>query len=202
MKRRGFTLIELLVVIAIIALLAALLVPVVSSAMKSAKSTKCLNTLRQLYIGNGIYLQANNGLILPFPSSGGQSWLQYLSPYLDTSNTQFYCMSKLTNVGTDYAVWGINASYPSGTNYCEKNVSSPGKLVLFLDFWTNDRQILAEFNNASQKWAAFTAAGSVQRPNILRHPQNSFNSVYLDGSTRGSSDPAITNLDPTVNGAF
>jgi prepilin-type N-terminal cleavage/methylation domain-containing protein len=60
----GFTLIELLVVIAVIAMLAALLLPVISSARAKAKRTTCLNNLKQINLGVGMYA-GDNGDTLP-----------------------------------------------------------------------------------------------------------------------------------------
>jgi prepilin-type N-terminal cleavage/methylation domain-containing protein len=79
MPRKGFTLIELLVVIAIIAILAAMLLPALSAAKERAKRISCVNNLRQLALGIGIYATDNSDIMPPLKwrESGGN--LQY--PY-------------------------------------------------------------------------------------------------------------------------
>jgi prepilin-type N-terminal cleavage/methylation domain-containing protein len=61
--KRGFTLIELLVVIAIIATLAAILFPVFAQAKQSAKRSACLSNLRQIAIGNELYVNDYDDLM-------------------------------------------------------------------------------------------------------------------------------------------
>lgn len=59
MRRKAFTLIELLVVIAIIAILAAILFPVFARAKEAARKSQDLFNVKQLAIGQMMYLQAN-----------------------------------------------------------------------------------------------------------------------------------------------
>lgn len=82
----GFTLTELLVVIAIIGLLAALLTPVVVNVRQKAGKVTCLNNLRQIGVGIGLYQSDHQGA---FPAaverwgsdSGPGFWFMQLSDY-------------------------------------------------------------------------------------------------------------------------
>jgi len=69
MKLRAFTLIELLVVIAIIAILAAILFPVFAHAKSAAKRASCLSNLRQIGLGNELYVNDFDDLMPWLPDS-------------------------------------------------------------------------------------------------------------------------------------
>ena len=64
-RQTAFTLIELLVVIAIIGILAAMLLPTLGRAKGAAQRISCLNNLRQINLSSRMYIDENDGYLLP-----------------------------------------------------------------------------------------------------------------------------------------
>jgi len=85
-QSRGFTLIELLVVIAIIAILAAILFPVFAQAREQARKTVCLSNVKQISLGNMMYIQDYDETFefawgVPGTGTNG-TWLDAIMPYV------------------------------------------------------------------------------------------------------------------------
>lgn len=76
MRNRGYTLIELLVVVGIIAILAAMIMPVFLQAKENARVRVCADSLRQLGLAIGRYVDDNDGMGLP------QSRAVYKNPWV------------------------------------------------------------------------------------------------------------------------
>ncbi len=86
--RRAFTLIELLVVISIIAVLISILLPVLSAAQESVRSVQCMNNLRQIGLGDHMYANDHEDIIVPrYDSTNGETVEEKLEYYIGRKKT-------------------------------------------------------------------------------------------------------------------
>lgn len=114
-SRRGFTMIELLVVMGIIALLMAILVPCLAHAREQAKSVQCQATLRELFLAQTAYADANRGrYVMPQYLGPNELWQNQLAKFLgkDPATRQrfLFCPSvEQTDFQPNDTSYGVNS---------------------------------------------------------------------------------------------
>ena len=115
--KRTFTLIELLVVIAIIAILAAMLLPALGSARETGRRAVCLSNLRQLGIGEQLYVEDWN--VWP---AWRETWDEAIAGYLGNAAKVYQCPSDPAthadrrSYGQNVSMQGTFASNGAATN--------------------------------------------------------------------------------------
>lgn len=82
--------VELLVVIGIIGVLASLLLPALGAVRRKAAGTVCLNNLRQVNLGLGMFVEEHGG-IYPTTNEVWYYYRQMIAPYLGASSASFAC---------------------------------------------------------------------------------------------------------------
>ncbi|MCC7191235.1 MAG: type II secretion system protein [Phycisphaeraceae bacterium] len=138
MKKRtpaAFTLIELLVVISIIAMLVAMLLPALQRARATVLRVKCASNLRQMGLGNEIYMSDFNRWLL-----GYKDWYGFSPNALDIYGTP---IPYWRDVWADSIRWcpallgDINVVKPDTAHYFGPLVTDPyGRNWSQLYFWS------------------------------------------------------------------
>ena len=120
---KAFTLIELLVVIAIIAILAAILFPVFAQAKTAAKQTADISNLKNINMGNQLYLNDNDDTWVLW-SSGKDCF--YITCSVDGTDINY----------DDGSPFGLKYMYPNLVNPYIKSGISANKAELN-DIWAS-----------------------------------------------------------------
>jgi prepilin-type N-terminal cleavage/methylation domain-containing protein len=130
-SRQAFTLIELLIVISVIATLAGLLLPAVGLVRKQARDVQCMNNLRQLAIGLGVWRHEHED---NFP----RRLMDLNSPDYEIGAKLFVCPHDLSkgydpNMGRpppSNSKWGdISNLQEPGSSYDFEFTNRPGSLT-------------------------------------------------------------------------
>jgi prepilin-type N-terminal cleavage/methylation domain-containing protein/prepilin-type processing-associated H-X9-DG protein len=201
-RSRGFTLIELLVVIAIIALLAVLMFPSAKGVLEKGREAKCVNNLRQLGGGFGLYVAEKGGYPPSADYNGGftgQNWwftdaVQYMdggSPYkiaasgipeiIELPKTPLKCPS-VKQRGWPFIDYGVNATaLPWGLRTVPAaKIANPAQTFLVAEALT---------------WAVAGWLGPLTNEFAFRHNERA-NVLYFDGHVGAvtktqAADPAF-----------
>jgi prepilin-type N-terminal cleavage/methylation domain-containing protein/prepilin-type processing-associated H-X9-DG protein len=189
MHRRGFTLIELLVVIAIIAILAAILFPVFARAREKARQTSCLNNVKQIVLGELMYIQDYDE-VLPLALNEGTAiytLFDLLEPYL--KNEQILRCASDSTGEVDLSGLGVTTRY----SYCpDLSVTSlttmTHGIVSATAGMTMYSTALAEFDTPAEKaiWADAVGALDLSGGVVYeagRHNEGA-NYGFLDGHAK------------------
>ena len=134
-RARGFTLIELLVVIAIIAILAAILFPVFATARESARKTSCLSNMKQIALGNVMYLQDYDETIVPAAvvPDGSLQGIDESNPGQPRTSLSFEIL--LGPYIKDNAIWVCVDKSSGGTTPLIRSISMNSGVTADLSGW-------------------------------------------------------------------
>lgn len=103
-RRHAFTLIELLVVIAIIAVLISVLLPALKMARETGKRVKCMSNMKQIGVGQIMYMEDNGPRVPWIKRHPGASWTsQFVWGGFIAPNPDPYFGNNI-----DYMKWGAD----------------------------------------------------------------------------------------------
>jgi len=218
----GFSLIELLVVISIVVILIAILLPALGNARSYAKLVQCANQLKQINLGNKLYMSDYDGVFprhrsyvmitRPDGTTREEFWIDMLRFYID--NDQGYRCPDIetedyqwafdeNNVGYAYNGWflgqhpsrntGIDASFFIWTAGYDLNESEVKQPSKQLVFADGEQNIGGVFSSSLWFPRAVTNNQAVAN---ARH-ENKAAVAFHDGHVEVFRDP-----DNTINAPF
>jgi len=211
--KKAFTLIELLVVIAIIAILAAILFPVFAQAKEAAKASSCLSNLKQLGIGQQLYVQDYDDTLFFRSASNPAStranvatsgnalkWWNQIMPYVKNQQI-FKCASDPgPTMSPDVnGVLNIPRSYVAAASAEDLNMSQvghPSDVIVFGEKWDKNSDGTVDSESWLEAFDGDMANDPLRPGHMKKFADRHFkamNASFFDGHAKRTTVDAIWN---------